>query len=154
MGTLALTRIVAGRIKRPIIAAGGMTDRAGVEAAMTLGAGAAQLGTAFLATQESGAADAHRDALFGPGGAQTALTRTYSGRLARGIPNRLTEALTPHLAKLPPFPIEVWLVAPLRKAAAAQGRSDFAVLYSGQGAPLLKHRSVNALMDELTADLS
>ena len=76
MGTLALTRIVAGRIKRPIIAAGGMTDRAGVEAALALGAGAVQLGTAFLATQESGTTDAHRDALFGPGGARTALTRT------------------------------------------------------------------------------
>ncbi len=152
MGTLALTRIVAGRIKRPIIAAGGMTDRAGIEAALALGAGAAQLGTAFLATQESGTTDAHRDALFGPGGAQTALTRTYSGRLARGIPNRLTEALTPHQSKLPPFPIETWLVSPLRKAAAAQGRSDFAVLYAGQGAPLLKHRSVAALMDDLSAD--
>jgi nitronate monooxygenase len=152
MGTLALTRIVAGRIKRPVIAAGGMSDRAGIDAAMALGAGAAQLGTAFLATQESGTTDEHRDALFSPAAAHTQLTRTYSNRLARGIPNRLTEALTPHLAKLPPFPIEVWLVSPLRKAAAAQGNPDFAVLYSGQGAPLLKHRSVDALMDELTTE--
>jgi nitronate monooxygenase len=152
MGTLALTRIVAARIKRPVIAAGGMSDRAGIDAALALGAGAAQLGTAFLATRESGTTNEHRDALFGPGAARTALTRTYSGRLARGIPNRLTEALSPHLARLPPFPIETWLVSPLRKAAAAQGRPDFAVLYSGQGAPLLKHRSVAALMDDLTSD--
>lgn len=154
MGTLALTRIVASRIKRPVIAAGGMSDRAGVDAALALGAGGAQLGTAFLATQESGTTDAHRDVLFSPAAAQTTLTRTYSGRLARGIPNRLVEALTPHLSRLPPFPIETWLVAPLRKAAAAQGRSDFAVLYSGQGAPLLKHRSVDVLMDDLTAERS
>lgn len=154
MGTLALTRVVAGRIKRPVIAAGGMADRAGIDAALALGAGAAQLGTAFLATQESGTTDAHRDVLFSPAAGHTALTRTYSGRLARGIPNRLIEALTPHLSKLPPFPIETWLVAPLRKAAAAQGRSDFAVLYAGQGAPLLKHRGVAALMDALTSDKS
>jgi nitronate monooxygenase len=152
MGTGPLTRIVASRFKRPVIAAGGMADRAGVGAMLKLGAGAAQLGTAFLATQESGTTDEHRDALFGPGAARTQLTRTYSNRLARGIPNRLTEALTPHLAKLPPFPVEVWLVSPLRKAAAAQGNPDFAVLYSGQGAPLLKHRSVDALMDELTTE--
>ncbi|MEP7209939.1 MAG: nitronate monooxygenase [Alphaproteobacteria bacterium] len=152
MGTLALTRVVAGRIKRPVIAAGGMSDRAGIDAALALGASAAQLGTAFLATQESGTIDAHRDALFGPDAARTVLTRTYSGRLARGIPNRLVEALTPHLAKLPAFPVETWIVGPLRRAAAAQGRADFSVLYSGQGAPLLKHRNVAALMDDLTSE--
>jgi nitronate monooxygenase len=152
MGTASLTRIVAARFRRPVIAAGGMADRAGVDAMLALGAGAAQLGTAFLATQESGTTHEHRDALFGPGAAQTQLTRTYSNRLARGIPNRLTEALTPHLSRLPPFPVEVWLVSPLRRAAAAQGNPDFAVLYSGQGAPLLKHRSVAALMDDLTSE--
>jgi nitronate monooxygenase len=151
MGTLTLTRLVAARIKRPVIAAGGIVDRAGIQAALDLGASAAQLGTAFLACKESGTTQEHRDALFGEPAQRTMLTRTYSGRLARGIPNRLIEALTPVADKLPPFPIEVWFTTPLRKAAAAQGRTDFLALYAGQGAPLLKHRDVASLMADLTA---
>ncbi|MDP3740658.1 MAG: nitronate monooxygenase [Hyphomonadaceae bacterium] len=153
MGTLTLTRLVAAKIKRrPVIAAGGIVDRPGIQAALDLGAAGAQLGTAFLACEESGTTKEHRDALFGEGGQRTVLTRTYSGRLARGIPNRLIEALTPYVDKLPPFPIEVWFTSPLRKAAAAQGRTDFLALYAGQGAPLLKHRRVADLMADLTAN--
>jgi nitronate monooxygenase len=152
MGTLTLTRLIAAKIRRPVIAAGGIVDRAGIQAALDLGASAAQLGTAFLACEESGATKEHRDALFGEDAQRTVLTRTYSGRLARGIPNRLIEALTPYADKLPPFPIEVWFTSPLRKAAAAQGRTDFLALYAGQGAPLLKHRNVASLMNDLTAN--
>ena len=151
MGTLALMRLVASKIRRPVIAAGGIVDRAGIDAALKLGASAAQLGTAFLACEESGATPQHREALFGRDSQRTVLTKTYSGRLARGIPNRLIEALTPHLHALPPFPIEVWFTSPLRNAAAEQGRTDFLALYAGQGAPLLKHRRVADLMNDLTA---
>jgi nitronate monooxygenase len=152
MGTMTLTRLVASRIRRPVVAAGGIVDRAGIDAALKLGASAAQLGTAFLACEESGAAPQHRDALFGPDAQRTVLTRTYSGRLARGIPNRLIEALSPYAHALPPFPIEVWFTSPLRKAAAEQGRTDFLALYAGQGAPLLKHRRVADLMNDLAAN--
>jgi nitronate monooxygenase len=152
MGTLALVRQVSVRIRRPVVAAGGMADRAGIEAALALGASAAQLGTAFLACEESGATPQHRDLLFSPAARTTVLTRTYSGRLARGVPNRLIEALEPHAQSgvLPPFPIEVWFTSPLRKACAAQGGTEFLALYAGQGAPLLKHRSVASLMADLT----
>jgi nitronate monooxygenase len=151
MGTLTLTRQVAARIKRPIIAAGGLVDRESIDSVLAAGASAAQFGTAFLACKESGASEPHRNALFSEAARRTVLTRTYSGRLARGIPNRLIEALTPVADKLPPFPVEVWFTSPLRKAAAAQGRDDFLALYAGQGAPLLKHRDVASLMAELIA---
>ena len=72
-------------------------------------------------------------------------------RLARGMTNRLIEALTSYADKLPPFPIEVWFTTPLRRASLAQGRSDFLALYAGQGAPLLRHRRVADLMGELTS---
>lgn len=151
MGTLSLARLVAARFKRPVIAAGGMADRAGIDAALKLGVQGVQMGTAFLACEESGASPQHRDALFNIGSRTTQLTRTYSSRLARGIPNRLMEELTPYVDKLPPFPIEVWFTTPLRRASLAQGNTDFLALYSGQAAPLLRHRSVASLMNELTA---
>jgi nitronate monooxygenase len=154
MGTLTLTRLVAAKIKRPVIAAGGIVDKAGIQAAFDLGAAAVQLGTAFLACEESGAAPQHRDVLFSAATERTVLTRAYSGRLCRVVPNRLVETLqsASTTGGYPPFPVPAWFTAPLRKAAAEQGRTDFLALLSGQGAPLLKHRKVPDLMASLTSE--
>ncbi|MBB5518683.1 NAD(P)H-dependent flavin oxidoreductase [Amphiplicatus metriothermophilus] len=152
-GTLALTRAAAARANRPVIAAGGIVDAAGIAAVLALGAGAAQLGTAFLACAESGTNDAHREALFSPQAEETVLTRAYTGRLARGMPNRLVEELTARAGALPSYPAQGWFVSKLKAAALAQNRADFLSLYAGQGAPLLKHRSARDLMAALVADL-
>jgi nitronate monooxygenase len=152
IGTLPLTRQIAARIKRPVIAAGGISDRAGIDAALALGAGAAQLGTAFLACTESGTHDAHRDVLFSGRARHTVLTRAYTGRLARGIPNRVLTEMDRRAADLPPFPVQAWFLGHLKRAAIEAGDEDFASLYAGQGAPLLKHRKVADLMADLTAE--
>lgn len=152
IGTLPLTRQIASRIKRPIVASGGIGDRAGIDAVLQLGAEAAQLGTAFLACRESGAAPQHRELLLSAEARRTVLTRTLSGRLARGVPNRLVEALAADADRLPPFPVTNWFSAHLRRAAATQGRTDFMALYGSQAAPLLKHRDVASLMADLTAE--
>lgn len=149
MGTLALTRLVAARLKTPVIAAGGIADRAGIAAARALGAQAVQLGTAFLACAESGTNDAHREVLFSPRAHHTVLTRAYTGRLARGIPNRVIEEMEKRTADLPPFPVQAWFLGHLKRAALAAGDEDFASLYAGQAASLLKHRRAADLMAEL-----
>lgn len=152
-GTLALTQLVAPRVKAPVIAAGGIADGRGVRAALTLGAQAAQIGTAFLACEESGATSEHRQVLLGDKARHTTLTRAFSGRLARGVCNRWVEEMAPRLAELPPFPIQNWFVSNLRPAAVAAGRTDLVSLWSGQVAPNLRHRSATALMDALVSDL-
>ena len=149
MGTLALTPMVADRVRAPVIAAGGIVDRRGIEAALALGAQAAQLGTAFLACAESGTTDAHRAVLRGERSERTVLTRAYTGRLARGVPNRLTDQVEKHLADLPPFPAHAWFVSRLKAAAAAAGRTDLMPLYAGQAAPNLRHRTATDLMAAL-----
>jgi nitronate monooxygenase len=152
MGTLALTRLVADRVQAPMIAAGGIVDRRGIRAAMALGAQAAQLGTAFLACTESGTTDAHRAVLIGASSERTVLTRAYTGRLARGIPNRLTAQIEKHLADLPPFPAHAWFVSRMKAAAAEAGRTDLVPLYAGQAAPNLRHRTTADLMSALIED--
>lgn len=149
LGTLALTRLVAARVRTPVIAAGGIVDRAGIGAALALGASAAQLGTAFLACRESGTTDVHRDVLFGPRADRTVLTRAYTGRLARGIPNRLVAFMEARADALPPFPVQAWFVSHLKAAAIAAGHEDFLSLYASQSAPLLQHRSAAELMNAL-----
>lgn len=152
MGTFALLQLVAPRVSAPVIAAGGIVDARGLRAAAALGAQAVQVGTAFLACEESGTTDLHRAALFGDGNRHTVLTRAFTGRLARGLGNRWTRELGAHAAGLPPFPITGWFVARLRAAALAAGRDDLISLWSGQIAPNLRHRTAGAVMRSLLED--
>ncbi len=150
MGTFALTQLVSRRVTRPVIAAGGIADARGIQAALALGAQAAQIGTAFLACAESNAAEAHRAMLFSDHARHTVLTRAFSGRLARGIRNRWSEEMAARAAEPAPFPLQNWFLSQLRAAVVAAGRSDLISLWSGQIAPNLHHHSAAALMADLT----
>jgi nitronate monooxygenase len=154
MGTFALTQLVADRVKAPVIAAGGISDARGIRAALTLGAQAGQLGTAFLACEESGATPEHRAALFSDKSHHTVLTRAFSGRLARGLRNRWSEEMGPRTSELLPFPIQGWFLGKLRPAAIQAGRTDLISLWSGQIAPNLKHHTATALMETLVRELT
>ena len=109
-GTLSLVPQVVDRVEVPVIAAGGIADARGVIAALALGAEAVQIGTAFLACEESGAGRLHREALRGPDAGHTGLTRGFTGRLARGIRNRLMEELDRSGTELLPYPLQRGLV--------------------------------------------
>lgn len=152
MGTFSLVQLVSTRVKTPVIAAGGIADARGMRAAFALGAQAVQIGTAFLACEESGTTDAHRDLLFSERAQQTVLTRAFTGRLARGMSNRWTEEMAPRIGELPPFPTTSWFVSRLRPAAVAAGRTDLVSLWSGQIAPNLRHRTAKSLMQSLLSD--
>ena len=60
IGTMSLVPQVVDAVKVPVIAAGGIADARGVIAALALGAEGVQIGTAFLASEESGANPVHR----------------------------------------------------------------------------------------------
>lgn len=154
MGTFALTQLVADRVKAPVISAGGISDARGIRAALTLGAQAGQLGTAFLACEESGATPEHRAALFSDKSHATALTRAFSGRLARGLRNRWSDEMGARAAELLPFPVQGWFLSKLRPAAVKAGRTDLISLWSGQIAPNLRHRTAPELMDALIRGLT
>jgi nitronate monooxygenase len=148
-GTLALVPQVVDAVKAPVIAAGGMADGRGIAAALKLGASAAQIGTAFLACEESNAAPLHRAKLFSADARHTTLTRAFTGRLARSMRNEFIAAMHGREAAFAPYPVHAWLTAQLRGAALAAGRTDLISLWSGQGAPLLKHRRARELFESL-----
>jgi nitronate monooxygenase len=128
LSTLVLLRLVAQRLRLPLIATGGLTDGPSVAAALAAGAAAAQLGTAFLRADEAGTEPAYRDALASP--TPTALTRAFSGRRARGIVNRFQAE---HSAEAPPaYPQIHYATAPLRAAARKKGDADGFNLWAGQ----------------------
>jgi nitronate monooxygenase len=136
MGTLALVPLIVDAVSVPVIAAGGIFDGRGVAAAFMLGASGAQLGTAFLRAIESGISPVHKQALASAPDNSTRLTRAFTGRPARSVRNRLSEALAAHEDRAAPFPLQRIWTAPLAGAAAAKGRAaEFQPLWSGQAGP-------------------
>jgi nitronate monooxygenase len=139
LGTMALTRLLVRKLGIPVVAAGGIMDGAGIAAALTLGAAAAQLGTAFVACPESSADVGYRAALLGPPAAHTVMTRAISGRPARCLANRYT-ALGGGVpaASVPDYPIAYDAGKALHAAARAAGEFGYGAQWAGQGAPLAR----------------
>ena len=133
-GTFALIPQIAGAVKIPVIAAGGIAGAASVRAALALGAVAAQVGTAYLLCPEATTRPVHRAALQSQSARHTALTRLFSGRPARGIVNRLMKELGPMTDLAPAFPLASSALAPLRAKAESQGDGGFSPLWCGQNA--------------------
>jgi nitronate monooxygenase len=153
-GTISLLPQIADTVSLPVIAAGGIADARGVVAALVLGAEAVQMGTAFLACEESGAGPLHRQVLRGKKAGNTALTKGFTGRLARGIHNRLTEELNRNGTEILPYPLQRGVVRNLSIAAEAAGRSDLLPLWAGQSANLSTCTDALAFLTSLVEDVS
>lgn len=148
VGLFALLPQVVDAVDVPVIAAGGIADRRGVAAAFALGATGVQVGTAFLATAESAANDAHREAIRSTASDETVLTRAMSGRLARGARNRAVRAIEAS-GTIAPFPMQNWLTGRFRAAAGEQNLAELQSLWMGQIAPLARYVSAREAFDEL-----
>lgn len=132
VGTLALVPQIVRAVRVPVIAAGGIADAAGVDAAMRLGAAGAQIGTSYLCCPEATTSALHRAALAGGAATHTAITNVFTGRPARGIVNRLVREIGPMSSVAPDFPLAAAALLPLRMKAEAQGRGDFSAMWAGQ----------------------
>jgi nitronate monooxygenase len=153
-GTIALVPQVVDAVRLPVVAAGGIGDARGIVAAFALGAEGVQMGTAFLACEESGASTLHRAALLNGQAKQTALTRGFTGRLARGIKNRLLDELNQKDIEILPYPLQRALVRHLSIAAEKASRPDLLPLWAGQNANLSRYIDVRALLDTLIKEIS
>lgn len=153
-GTFVLLQLIREKVKIPVIAAGGIANGKGVAAALALGASAAQIGTAFLACDESNALPIHKQMLFSDAAKYTTLSRAYTGRLGRGIISRIAKEIIGKEANVLPFPLQTTFISPLRKAALDQQKWDMILFWGGQIAPILKHTKANELMRSLIEETS
>jgi nitronate monooxygenase len=150
IGTLALVPQVCDAVDVPVLAAGGIMDGRGVAAVLGLGAGAAVLGTAFLRCPEAGTSAPHRRALAAATETSTALTTAITGRMARGIENRLMRDLR-DVAVLP-YPAMHTLTADLRRRAAERDNQELMSLWCGQGVRLGTELPAGELVRRLADD--
>lgn len=154
LGTLALVRVLVARTTLPVIASGGIMDGAGIAAALALGAQAAQMGTAFVASAESSADAAYRAAMTANPTRATTLTRAISGRAARGFTSRFTQmGIAQDAPPIPDYPVTYDAGKALHAAAKAQGVSEFAAQWAGQAAPLARALPAGELVRVLESEL-
>ncbi|WP_121746963.1 nitronate monooxygenase [Streptomyces sp. E2N166] len=151
-GLLSLVAQVREAVSLPIVAAGGIMRGGQIAAVLAAGASAAQLGTAFLATPESGAHALHKQALTNPLFVRTELTRAFSGRPARGLVNRFLREHGPYAPAA--YPEVHHLTAPLRKAAAKAGDAQGMALWAGQGHRMARELPAGQLVEVLAAELT
>lgn len=148
-----LVRLISRESRRPVVAAGGIVDGQGIQAAIDVGAAGVQLGTAFILCPESAANAAYRANLKSERAAVTALTAVLSGRPARGIVNRLFEHGGALGSPLPAdYPVAYDATKQLNAWASKRGIDDFAVHWAGQAAPLAREMPAARLMQALLAE--
>ncbi|MET8955240.1 nitronate monooxygenase [Streptomyces sp. NPDC004393] len=151
IGLLTLVTQIREAVRIPIVAAGGLMRGSQIAAVLAAGANAAQLGTAFLASPESGAHPLHKQALTDPLFVRTELTRAFSGRPARALVNRFMREHGPYAPAA--YPEINHLTSPLRKAAAKADDPQGMSLFAGQGHRLARDLPAGRLVEVLAAEL-
>ena len=144
-GVLALIQLVSAAVELPLVASGGIATGAAVAAVLCAGAGAAQLGTAFMRCPEAGTVDVHRQALAAPG--RTALTRAFTGRMARGIVNGFLAELSADAPRA--YPAVHHLTAPIRAQGRKTGDHELLNLWAGQAHELARDLPARDLVRRL-----
>ena len=150
-GIMSLVPQTVDAVKIPVVAAGGIADARGIAAAFALGAEGVQMGTVFLAYEESGAHPLHREAILSGKAGHTSLTRGFTGRLARGIHNELLDTLNRPGTDILPYPLQRSLMRNLAMPAQAAGKADLLALWAGQSVNLAHYPTVNELLTSLVS---
>lgn len=142
-----LLKNVGRAVNIPLIAAGGIATKAHIDYYLAKGASAVQIGTALLATDESGASLIHKQTLLANTQDTTVLTRAFSGKTARGITNTFIQEMA--CAPIAPYPAQHFLTARLRSESAKQHNAQFVSMWSGVNGHLAQAGSLKSVIETL-----
>ncbi|SJN56015.1 Nitronate monooxygenase [Vibrio ruber DSM 16370] len=155
LSTADLVSLLVANVSVPIIAAGGIMNGKHINHFMTLGASAAQLGTAFITCPESAASQKNRDMLLSERNQETILIEGISGRAARGLCNKFTSFLeSAHAPSVPDYPLAYDVAKKLSFAALNQGTDEYTAYWAGQGAPLIRELTAKQLVEVLILEMN
>ncbi len=154
VGTMALVPQVVDAAKNvPVVAAGGIMDGRGIAACLALGAQGVQLGTRFLAANESGAFLAYKLRMLGAAETDTVITSAFTGRPARSIRNRfITEFEKSGVSPLS-WPLQGLAADDIYRTAWAKNNANYFPILAGQGLRLLKSgQGAAEIMEDLVKE--
>jgi NAD(P)H-dependent flavin oxidoreductase YrpB (nitropropane dioxygenase family) len=142
----------------PVLAAGGIGTGRQIAAALALGASGAWLGSLWLLTQEYASLSplpGVREALLAATSSDTVRSRIYSGKPARLLKNRWTDAWAEPGAPDPlPMPLQNLLVARAHQRLMRSGNPEVVPMPAGQIVGRMNQvRPVAEVMRDLVAEL-
>ncbi|AQX06639.1 2-nitropropane dioxygenase [Elizabethkingia meningoseptica] len=151
VGLFTLVSQIKDTVKVPVIASGGIYDCKTMAAAFSLGADAVQIGSYFISAEESAATDVYRNLLKSSTDVSTTLTKSYTGRWARGIRNDFMKLTEINHLQIPDYPIQNILTQNMRALAKQHHDAQFTNYWAGQNARYAKHLPTRDIMNELIA---
>jgi nitronate monooxygenase len=150
VGLFALVPAIVDAVRIPVVAAGGIADGRGVAAALTLGASAAVMGTAFLRCPETNVHPAWANELANTTPERTIVSRTFTGKPARSIATNYVFAALAADAPIPaPYPVQRGLTTPMRLEAQKTGDVQRMQAWAGQSAALARAESASAITERV-----
>lgn len=153
VGLLSLLLQVVDQVSVPVIAAGGIADERAIRASFVLGASGVQIGSLFIACNESLASKGYKDAVLASGDTSTALTQAFSGRWARGIKNGFMKQLEESGLTIPYYTFQNSLTAPLRAYAQQNNLTDLVSMWAGQSASYTQRGGATEIFKRLVENV-
>lgn len=151
IGGFSLLPQVYHAVKKPIIYAGGIYNGQTILASKVLGAKGFQVGSLLLCSSESALLDFEKKSLINAKEDQVVLTKSFSGRYARGLSNAFIKALD-NSEYILPYPYQNKLTAELRKQAKKAKNIDFVSVWTGNSLPAFSEASTTEILLDLIAN--
>lgn len=145
IGGFSLLSQVYDTVNVPLLYAGGIYDAKTLLAAKTLGAQGFQVGSLLLGSEESALKEFEKERLRNAKENDIILTKSFSGRYARGAQNAFMKAIDSTQYILP-YPYQNKLTAGLRKAAKLKGNANFVSIWAGQSLHSFSHTSTENIL--------
>lgn len=151
IGGFSLLSQVLESVKIPVIYAGGIYNGKTLLAAQMLGAQGFQVGSLLLGSIESSLKDFEKQRLSNVKEHEIILTKSFSGRYARGIKNHFIEMIE-HSDFILPYPYQNKLTNELRRVAKINNNADFVSMWVGQSIHKFSEQSTTEILKNLIAD--
>ncbi|WP_343687788.1 NAD(P)H-dependent flavin oxidoreductase [Chryseobacterium gleum] len=148
IGGLSLLSQIYDQVNVPLIYAGGIYGSRTLQAVKDLGAQGFQVGNLLLASQESALLPFEKERLKKVREEEIVLTKSFSGRYARGVKNKFIETVE-NSEYILPYPYQNKLTNALRKAAKSLQNPEFVGIWVGQSIHQYSERSTEEILKHL-----